>query len=427
MLIAVAGNIGSGKTTLAKFIAANYDFSYVPNHRFEFDFIDSFFEDISGMFLPAQLSFLMSKAIEIQQLTEQRKNVVVDRSVIEDIHVFARLWIENKEIDEKIVELYRYTSEFIRQSLPSPDLYIHCVCPAEVSQRRIAGRARRSFEEKYPPGHVQMLEKYYSELEFEEGVPYVRIDTERYDFTKAGTLKAVCAMIFDRFAASSDYGQFSLFDAADPGDSGTEGMTFRGFDTAPTVRHKRIEEVRKYIYLAAPFTQFATQDSRQSRRENTELSLFFGQNDTAAYGEIPRDYRRKLTNNEKALTRACGVPVLLPHRDINNWGKTTFPAEHLVPEIVKSIEGASAVVAVPGSSIGVHLEVGMAIERRLPIVLFDAADVAKSFFMDGLANLPNVKCIRVPSIDAIPGYIEAGNIAGFLKINERRMLHGEND
>ena len=83
--------------------------------------------------------------------------------------------------------------------------------------------------------------------------------------------------------------------------------------------------------------------------------------------------------------------------------------------------------AVPGSSIGVHLEVGMAIERRLPIVLFDAADVAKSFFMDGLANLPNVKCIRVPSIDAIPGYIEAGNIAGFLKINERGMLHGEND
>lgn len=68
MIIAVSGNVGSGKTTLAKYISEKYCFDYIPQHRLEFDFIDDFFNDIEGKFFPAQVSFLLSKAIELQEL-----------------------------------------------------------------------------------------------------------------------------------------------------------------------------------------------------------------------------------------------------------------------------------------------------------------------------------------------------------------------
>ena len=188
MLIAVAGNIGSGKTTLAKYISEKHNFFYVPKRRLEFNFIDDFFNDIEGKFFPAQISFLLSKAIEIQELYSNQNNIVVDRSLLEDIEVFARLWIETRQIDDKIVQLYQHTANFIKSAVPSPDLYIFCHCPAEISTARIAQRPQRSFEKQYPPNHIQMLEKYYSQLVFENNAPCLVIDTTYYDFTNRNVL-----------------------------------------------------------------------------------------------------------------------------------------------------------------------------------------------------------------------------------------------
>lgn len=209
MLIAVSGNVGSGKTTLAKYLSDRYNFRYVPKRRLEFDFLDDFFHDIEGKFFPAQVSFLISKAIEIQELLSYRYSIVVDRSLLEDIEVFARLWIENRQIDPKIVQLYQHTADFIKTAVPAPDLYLVCRCPADVSLERIAQRPKRSFEEQYPPNHVQMLERYYSELVFEHEIPRVEIDTTYFDFTKPAVLEYLCVQIFDRLEYHV-YDQLSL-------------------------------------------------------------------------------------------------------------------------------------------------------------------------------------------------------------------------
>lgn len=58
MLIAVAGNIGSGKTTLAKYISEKHNFFYVPKRRLEFNFIDDFFNDIEGKFFQHKYLFV---------------------------------------------------------------------------------------------------------------------------------------------------------------------------------------------------------------------------------------------------------------------------------------------------------------------------------------------------------------------------------
>lgn len=415
MMIAIAGNIGSGKTTLAKYLSDRYDFRYIPQRRLEFNFIDDFFHDIEGKFFPAQVSFLISKAIEIQEFYTNGKNVVVDRSLLEDIKVFARLWIENRKIDRKIVELYSLTADFVKNAVPSPDLYLFCQCPADVSLSRIARRPKRSFEKEYPPNHTSMLEKYYSELTFEVDIPRVEIDTTYYDFTQLHILESICNQIFDRLENRSIHGQLSLFEETRVEPRDIPGLTFYNFDDSnKPITFRRKQRIKEYIYLAAPFTQLATHKETKKPQTDDALGLFAGLQENAAYGTLPSHYRSKLNKIKKALETSCGLPVLLPHKDINDWGRTSYPTEYITPKIAEALKRAAAVVAIPGCSIGVHLELGMAIARGIPIVIFDAEDFPGSFFVKGFVGLSNIKYIRIKSLSGIPTHISSENISSFI-------------
>lgn len=415
MLVAVAGNIGSGKTTLAKYLSERYNFHYVPQRRLEFSFLDDFFHDIEGKFFPAQVSFLISKAIEIQELSSYHHNVVVDRSLLEDIEVFARLWVENRQIDAKIVQLYQHTADFIKTAVPVPDLYLVCHCPAEVSEKRIAQRPRRSFEAQYPPNHIQMLKHYYSELAFEPGIPRVEIDTTYHDFTKPAVLETLCIQIFERLESAPFHDQLSLFEELQREPELVPGMTFYNIDSRRIQGFKQSSTSKGYVYLAAPFTQLATQNEIIVDASDSEDNLFANFDKEEPYGELPSYYRKRLVKIEKAIEKHCRIPVLLPHRDINKWGKTSYPTEYLTPKIVESVENAVAFIAVPGCSIGVHLEIGIAIAKKIPIVIFDSGDFPKSFFLDGFAEVPNIRLIRTPSLSKIPALIETENISAFIK------------
>ncbi len=411
MLIAVSGNIGSGKTTLARFLCKKYELRYVPCERLEFGFLDGFFKDIEGTFLPTQLSFLISKAAELQKLLHSQKSIVLDRSLLEDIAVFARLWIENRDIDKKIVELYQYTANFIYQSLPEPDLYIFCRCPAYISRQRIARRPPRDFEAQYPHHHVELLAQYYEELILSLNAPCVEIDTELYDFTIDEVLSNLCSRIFDQFSNGSHFGQVSLFE--DSTKLVTPGLTFHHFDQSHPQQPPQ-NRADPYIYLAAPFTQMAPP---KELSKTDEENLFSGLGDRPSYGRLNTAYQNKLKKIERALAKQCQMPVHLPHRDINNWGKTSYPTEYLTPRLVDAVKNAAAIVAIPGNSIGVHLELGIAIARHIPIVIFESADLTNSFFVRGFQELPSVKYVRVPSLSKIPPYIAEGNLTPFLVEN----------
>lgn len=417
MLVAVSGNLGSGKSTLARYIARKYNFRYVPHKRFEFDFIEEFFSDIEGKFFPAQVSFLLSKATEIQAIGT-RQNIVMDRSLMEDINVFAKLWIDNRHIDEKITQLYHYTAEFISSAIPAPDLYLVCRCPPEVCAQRIKNRPVRSFETQYPTNHINVLSEYYSSLSFGWGVPYVEIDTTYYDFTDETVLDSVCESIFKRLEPNNHYKQLSLFDDIPEKHYDVpieiKGLTFHNFDGVDqfmSVSHP--SKSSKYIYLAAPFTQLAKSPEHTAANSLIENSTFFEVEDVA-YGELPRSYRQRLLRIESALKKQCGMRVLLPHRDINKWGRVSYPSQYITPRIVDTVKNAAAVVAIPGTSIGVHMEIGIAISRDIPVIVIETADFQSSFFVEGLRNVPCVRCIKASSLAQIPVCIEQHNISEFI-------------
>lgn len=420
MLIAVSGNVGSGKTTLARFLAQNYDLRFVPLDRLEFGFIDDFFSDIEGNFLPTQLSFLISKAIELQKLLKNKQNIVLDRSLLEDIVVFARLWTETRKIDERIIKLYQNTADFICRALPKPDLYIFCRCPSSISRQRLASRLPRSFENQYPPHHIERLEVYYEDFRKGIDAPCVEIDTLLYDFTQQNVLSTLCAEIFDQFRQEPYFDQLCLFENSPPQTELLQGLVFRNFEN--NIRYHRIPQPKQqsYIYLAAPFTQMA---SVANSAKSDEPNLFSNV-DIPEYGCLDIAYQKSLQKIERTLIKYCYMPVHLPHRDINNWGKTNYPSEYLIPKIIDCVEKADAVVAIPGSSIGVHLELGIAIARKIPIVIFDTDDFHSSFFVRGFQELPFVKYFQTSSLSAIPALITSENIAAFISTAKNSSIGG---
>ena len=416
MIIAITGNVGSGKSTLAHYISKNYNFVYVPNKRLEISFLDDFFKDIEGKFFPAQVSFLISKAIEIQELVSYQANIVIDRSLLEDIEVFARLWIENKNIDANISKLYHFTAEFIKEAIPAPDVYIVCKCPSDVSVARLSKRPRRSFEELYPPNYIEMLDRYYSELSLGENVPYVEIDTVYYDFTDESTLELICNDIFNHINNNRDYYQLSLFEENTVGLKALMNVKYFNFIDNIRIRYSGgLLKEKGYIYLAAPFTQLAPPVKHESTDEKKGLSLFAGLLDDITYGELPSNYKKKLNKIKKAIQNICEMKVFLPHKDINKWGKASYTSKQITPKVIESVQNAAALIAIPGSSIGVHLELGVAIEKGIPVVIFETEEFINSFFVEGLSELSNVKVIKVRKLTQIPMALEKENIKLFIR------------
>lgn len=174
------------------------------------------------------------------------------------------------------------------------------------------------------------------------------------------------------------------------------------------------EKKKKYIYLAAPFTQFAPHKKGNPSLTKTVGPLLESLNLEHSYGELNKPYQLTLRKIEKTLEEITALPVHLPHRDINNWGKTMFPSEHITPQIVDAVQNATALCAIPGSSIGVHFEIGLAIAQGIPIVLIETDDLQSSFFIRGFESLPNVLVRKAKKLSKVSDVLQQSDVRNFL-------------
>src|ERR1700722_3413218 len=88
-LIAVAGNIGSGKTTLTRSLAKHYKWKPHFEDADENPYLNDFYEDMQRWSFNLQVSFLNSRLQHIQQIRKNNKTVIQDRTIYEDGYIFA--------------------------------------------------------------------------------------------------------------------------------------------------------------------------------------------------------------------------------------------------------------------------------------------------------------------------------------------------
>jgi len=158
----VAGNIGAGKTTLTERIATRmgYDagFETVSTNPF----LPDFYADMGRWSFHLQIYFLGDRAEQHRRLAALPKSAIIDRSIYEDAHIFARALHGMGNMDEREYLAYRRVYDLVVASLPKPDLLLFLDTSVEVVLDRIRQRAR-DIESGISAEYLALLKSYYDE------------------------------------------------------------------------------------------------------------------------------------------------------------------------------------------------------------------------------------------------------------------------
>jgi len=158
--IAIAGNMGSGKSTLVEFLARTYNVMpfYEPND--ENPYLADFYKDMKGWAFQSQLYFLSNKFRLHQELDRQSGVVALDRTIFEDAEIFATALYQMRKISKRDWETYQGFYQAILDAIRPPDLMIYLRCSMRTLRQRIRLRGR-AMEQDVPLPYLKRLDRLY--------------------------------------------------------------------------------------------------------------------------------------------------------------------------------------------------------------------------------------------------------------------------
>lgn len=183
--IAIEGNIGAGKTSLANRLAFDYNAKLILEQFEDNSFLPKFYKEPERYAFPLELSFLAER---FQQLKENLSNrdlfhpfVISDYLVTKSL-IFARKTLQNDEFS-----LYKKLFEIIHQSIPKPDLFVFLYANVSRLQKNIQSRGR-SYEQGISDEYLSSIqESYFDFIRQESNMRILIIDTNNLDFVNSKT------------------------------------------------------------------------------------------------------------------------------------------------------------------------------------------------------------------------------------------------
>jgi deoxyadenosine/deoxycytidine kinase len=160
MHIAVAGNIGSGKTTLTRSVAKHYKWKPHFEDADENPYLNDFYEDMQRWSFNLQVSFLHARLLQIQQIRANNKTVIQDRTIYEDGYIFAPNLHAMGLMTTRDYENYMALFQSIQHFVQPPDLlvYLRASVPTLVKQIQKRGRP---YEESIRLDYLKRLNERY--------------------------------------------------------------------------------------------------------------------------------------------------------------------------------------------------------------------------------------------------------------------------
>lgn len=158
--IAIAGNMGAGKSTLVEFLSQTYDAQpfYEPNEANPY--LPDFYRDMRRWSFHSQLYFLSNKFRLHQELDRAPGVVVLDRTIYEDAEVFATALLEMRKFDRRDWHTYWDFYQTILRAIRPPDLMIFLRCSTRTLRKRIRLRGRK-MEQDIPLAYIRRLQRLY--------------------------------------------------------------------------------------------------------------------------------------------------------------------------------------------------------------------------------------------------------------------------
>jgi len=158
--IAIAGNIGTGKSSLVEFLTRTYGIApfYEPND--ENPYLPDFYQDMNRWAFHSQLYFLSNKFRMHQQLEKVPGVVVLDRTIYEDAEIFATALHDMRNFTGRDWDTYWNFYQIITEAIRPPDLMIYLRCSMRTLRKRIRLRGR-AMEQDIPLSYLKRLENLY--------------------------------------------------------------------------------------------------------------------------------------------------------------------------------------------------------------------------------------------------------------------------
>jgi len=191
MHIAIAGNIGSGKTTLTKLLSKHFNWKPHYEDVENNPYLHSFYDDMQRWSFNLQVYFLNSRFRQVIDIRRSGDNIIQDRTIYEDAYIFApnlhSMNLMSTRDFENYISLFELMSSFIQP----PDLliYLRASVPTLVNQIQSRGR---DYEESIRLDYLKLLnERYENWINGYKQGKLMIMDVDNMDFTKPEDLSKV--------------------------------------------------------------------------------------------------------------------------------------------------------------------------------------------------------------------------------------------
>ncbi len=184
LFVAIAGNIGVGKTTLTRLLSQELEWRAYYEKVIDNPYLPVFYDDMERWSFHLQIYFLSHRFKSQKEITEWPDSCIQDRSIYEDVEIFARTLYETGNMTEMDYENYRLLFETMIDYLRKPDLILYLDASVDDLIERILKRGR-DFEQTIDPVYLKKLHNAYDQWigEAEEkNLKIMRINTRNCNF-----------------------------------------------------------------------------------------------------------------------------------------------------------------------------------------------------------------------------------------------------
>ena len=204
-LVLVAGNIGTGKTSLTERLGARLNWKTAFESVSDNPYLPNFYTDMKSWAFHLQIFFLGHRAQQYLDIAALPQSAILDRSIYEDAYIFARALHHMSNLNERDYLAYRRLFDLVVDNLPPPDLLIYLVAPVSVLMDRIQQRARE-IESGISTEYLGLLESFYDDwMETFDICPVLTIRTDDLDFVhRPHHLDIVVQCIQDKLAGREE-------------------------------------------------------------------------------------------------------------------------------------------------------------------------------------------------------------------------------
>ncbi len=197
--IAVAGNMGVGKSTLTALLSEKLGWEPFYEAVDDNPYLADFYKDMRKWAFHSQVFFLSRRLRHHHQVLNRPDSVIQDRTVYEDAEIFAENLYRQGHMGERDYRSYRELYEVLTMFLPPPDLVVYLQASVPTLKHRIAIRGR-DFEQDIPADYLEQLNRLYEEWANSFTLcPMLTVPSDTLDFVKNNShMELIAAKIMEK-------------------------------------------------------------------------------------------------------------------------------------------------------------------------------------------------------------------------------------